>query len=46
MKPSKKRIRKLIREERASSKMYRRYGLSSIARDERKHARRLKRLLK
>jgi hypothetical protein len=43
---TKRKIRKLITEEKASSRMYRRYGLGGIAKDETRHSKHLKRLLK
>ena len=46
MKPSKKKLEYLIKDEADASKMYIRYGLPNIARDERKHRRILTRLLK
>lgn len=44
MKLTKKRLSKLIREERSSSRMYRKYGLGSIAKDETRHARKLSKM--
>jgi hypothetical protein len=46
MKMSKEKAKELIREERASAKMYRRYGLPTIAKDESRHRRILERRLK
>jgi len=46
MKPSKKRLRVLIREEKQASKMYRKYGYKKLAKDESSHKRYLQRQLK
>lgn len=46
MRISDRQLKKLIHEERISSKMYRRYGLKTVSRDESRHARILRRLLK
>jgi len=46
MKPSKKKLEFLIKDEKEASKMYIKYGLPNIARDERKHRRILTRMLK
>jgi hypothetical protein len=45
MKITKRKIRKLITDERRSSKMYRAYGLGNIAKDETRHKKQLLRLL-
>ena len=46
MKPSEKKLKYLIKDEKQASKMYVKYGLPNIARDERKHRRILMRMLK
>jgi rubrerythrin len=42
---TKKKLRSLIKDEQKASKEYRRYGLTSIARDETRHSRSLKKKL-
>lgn len=46
MKLSKKKARELIREEKQSSKMYKRYGFKKLSKQESNHAKFLKRFLK
>jgi len=46
MKPSKKKLRSLIKEEKAASKEYRKLGFKDIAKSESSHARKLSRKLK
>jgi hypothetical protein len=46
MKITKKKLRKLITEEKQSAKEYRKYGFKGPAKDESRHARYLKRKLR
>lgn len=46
MKPSVKKLKYFIKDEKAANKEYRKYGLPNLARDEAKHRRILTRLLK
>lgn len=46
MKPSKKKLEFLIKDEKKASKEYRKYGLPNLAKDEAKHRRILTRMLK
>lgn len=46
MKPSTKKLKYFIKDEKSASKEYRKYGLSNLAKDEAKHRRILTRMLK